>query len=310
MLPLVDRPMIEWVIGHLGAHGVTEAVLSLGYRPDAFIEAYADGTCAGVDLHYAVEPEPLDTAGAIRFAADHAEIDETFLVVNGDVLTDFDFASLISFHAESKAEATLHLTPVDDPSRYGVVPIDSQGRVEAFVEKPPAESAPSRWINAGAYVLEPSVIERIDGDRKVSIEREIFPAMVDDRRVYAVQSDTYWIDTGTPETYLEAQLDLISGRRPHHPVAIDPAATVHDAAAMRESVVGRDATIGSGAVVEKSVILPGASVGDHASILGSIVGPRARIGANAQIEGLSVIGDDVEIEAGAHLTAARVPEET
>src|SRR5690606_12123786 len=134
---------------------------SLGYRPDAFTEAYADGTCAGVALHYAVEPEPLDTAGAIRFAARHAGIDEQFLVVNGDVLTDFDLRTLVERHQATGAEGTIHLTPVDDPSRYGVVPIDEKGRVEAFVEKPPADRAPSRWINAGTYVLEASVLDRI-----------------------------------------------------------------------------------------------------------------------------------------------------
>jgi mannose-1-phosphate guanylyltransferase len=310
MLPVVDRPMIEWVVGHLGAHGVSEAVLSLGYRPDAFSDRYADGTCAGVSLHYAVEPEPLDTAGAIRFAARHAGVDERFMVVNGDVLTDFDLRSLVEFHERVGAEATIHLTPVDDPSRYGVVPIDAEGRVEAFVEKPPAGAAPSKWINAGAYVLEPSVLERIADGRKVSIEREVFPALVEDASLYAVQSDAYWIDTGTPETYLRAQLDLIGGRRPHLPAAVDPSVVIHPSASVRDSVIGAAAVVGEDASIVGSTVMPGAVVGTGAVVDGSIVGPRARIGAGARLGELSVVGDDVVVDPAMQLSGARVPDES
>ena len=162
-----------------------DAVLSLGYRPDAFIEAYPDDVCAGVRLHYAVEPEPLDTAGAIRFAADQGGIDEH---VPGRQRRRADRPRrrrARRLHRERKAEGTIALTPVDDPSRYGVVPTDDGGQVEAFIEKPPPAEAPTNWINAGTYVLEPSVLDRIPGGRKVSIERETFPAMVD--RQHAVR---------------------------------------------------------------------------------------------------------------------------
>src|SRR5262249_36784818 len=160
---------------------VDQAILSLGYRPDGFAHAYPDNRCAGVALHYAVEPEPLDTAGAVRFAALDAGVAERFIVVNGDVLTDLDVSALVALHDKVGAEATISLTPVDDPSRYGVVPIDAEGRVEAFIEKPPRDEAPSNWINAGTYVFEPSVIDRIPEGRKVSIERETFPGLVVDR---------------------------------------------------------------------------------------------------------------------------------
>ena len=168
MLPLGHRPMIEWVVGHLADHGVDEAILSLGYKPDAFIEAFPDDLCNGVRITYAVEPEPLDTAGAIRFAALEAGIDDTFIVVNGDVLTDLDVDALVRFHRASGAEGTIHLTPVEDPSMFGVVPTDDDGRVIAFIEKPPRDEAPTNRINAGTYVLEPSVLDRIAGDRRVS----------------------------------------------------------------------------------------------------------------------------------------------
>ena len=136
MLPVVDTTMLEHVIGGLGAHGVDEVVLSLGYKEDVFREAYPDGECAGVALTYAVEPEPLDTAGAVRFAAEWAGINETFIVVNGDVFTDLDVSEVWNRHHEVGAEGTIALTPVDDPSRYGVVPTDPDGKVLGFVEKP------------------------------------------------------------------------------------------------------------------------------------------------------------------------------
>src|SRR5690606_33743633 len=136
MLPVGNRPMIERVLAHLSQHGVDRAVLSLGYRPDAFRDAYPEGRCLGVDLHYAVEPEPLDTAGAIRFAALDAGVDERFLVVNGDVLTDLDLAALISFHEGHGAEGSIALHRVDDPSDFGVVPTVDDGRDAAFEAKP------------------------------------------------------------------------------------------------------------------------------------------------------------------------------
>ncbi len=217
MLPIVEQPMIERVLGHLAAHGIDDAVLSLGYRPDAFINAYPGGTIAGVRLTYAVEPTPLDTAGAIRFAAHHAGIDDTFVVVNGDVLTDADISALIDFHRTSGAEGTISLTPVDDPSAFGVVPTDADGRVEAFIEKPPRDEAPTNYINAGTYVFEPSVLDRIPGERRVSIERETFPALVEAGRLFAQGSEAYWLDTGTPDAYLRAHRDLLLGRRSSPP---------------------------------------------------------------------------------------------
>lgn len=310
MLPVVDRPMIEVVLGHLALHGVTEVVLSMGYRPDDFLDAYPDGTCAGVRLHYAVEPEPLDTAGAIRFAALEARVDERFVVVNGDVLTDFDIGSLWRFHEEKGAEGTIHLTPVDDPSRYGVVPIDSEGRVEAFVEKPPADEAPSRWINAGTYVLEPSVIDRIPGGRKVSIERETFPAMVEDGALYALQDDAYWIDAGTPQTYIQAQLDLIEGRRGPAPRAVHATAQVAVDATVESSVIMAGARIGATASVERSIIFPDAVVGSGATVADSVVATGATVGDGATVAEQSVVGAGQHVDAASRLVGARVPEPT
>jgi len=307
MLPMVGVPMIERVVTSLAACGVTDAILSLGYRPDAFLEAYPDDQCAGVHLHYAVEPEPLDTAGAVRFAALDAGLDSRFLVVNGDVLTDLDVRALWDFHTSSGAEGTIALTRVDDPSRYGVVPIDEAGRVEAFVEKPEPGTAPSHWINAGTYVLEPSVLDRIPDGRKVSIERSTFPAMVEDGTLFAQHSDAYWVDAGTPATYLESQLDLVDGTRSDE-VAVAPGADIDPAAKVDHAVVYAGARVLAGAVVENAAVLAGAVVGANAVVRDSIVGPGAQIGDGAELRDLTVIGADEQVAPGTVLAGARVPD--
>jgi len=336
MLPIVEQAMIERVLGHLAAHGIDDAVLSLGYRPDAFINAYPSGTIAGITLTYAVEPTPLDTAGAIRFAARHAGIDETFVVVNGDVLTDTDISALIEFHRTSGGKGTISLTPVDDPSAFGVVPTDSHGRVEAFIEKPPRDEAPTNYINAGTYVFEPSVLDRIPGDRRVSIERETFPALVEAGTLYAMGSDAYWLDTGTPDAYLRAHRDLLLGRRssPPAPSAVlapelgagswrigdvdvqapsvvrslfGTGSTVAQWASVEESVIGAGAVVEDGATVTGSVLLPGARVASKATVEGSIIGPGAIVGQRCVIQALSVIGAGAVTASGTVIDGQRVP---
>jgi mannose-1-phosphate guanylyltransferase len=308
MLPIVNRPMIEHVVDHLADHGIDDVVLSLGYRPDGFTGAYPEGICRRARLHYAVEPEPLDTAGAIHFAARDAGIDERFLVLNGDVLTDLDVTGFVAFHEAAGAEGTIALHRVDDPSRYGVVPTDGDGRVVAFVEKPPPGEAPTDLINAGTYVLEPSVIDRIDPARRVSVEREVFPAMVAEGTLYARDGSTYWIDTGTPQEYIQAQLDLVDGLRGEPSEGVHPAARVHPEATVKRSVVGAGATVGPGARVVGSVLLPGVHVGPGALVDSSVVGVGSEIGAGAQVAGLSVIGDAQVVPPGERLHGARYPQ--
>jgi mannose-1-phosphate guanylyltransferase len=231
------------------------------------------------------------------------------VVVNGDVLTDLDVTALLAFHDAASAEATIALHQVDDPSRYGVVPTDDDGRVRAFVEKPPEGEAPSDRINAGTYVLEPSVFARIPSGRRVSIERETFPAMVEDRTLFAMDDGgVYWLDGGTPETYLAAQLDLAAGRRGERPPAVAASASVEDGATVEDAVVQRDAVVRAGATVRGSVLLPGCSIGAGAMVLDSIVGPGAVIGRGAVIGELTVIGDGAVVADGAVLAGARVPD--
>lgn len=306
MLPVANRPMIERVVEHLGRHGVTTAILSLGYRPQAFADAYPDGRCAGVELHYAVEPEALDTAGAIRFAALHGGVTERFLVVNGDVLTDLDVTALVALHEARGAEGTISLTKVDDPSAYGVVPTTPDGCVEAFIEKPPRDEAPTDLINAGTYVLEPSVLDRIPPERPVNVERVIFPAMVADRSLYAMDGTAYWIDAGTPASYLTANLDLIAGRRGVPEPAVHPTADVRGQ--VEVAVVGAGCRIEAGARVARSVLLPGAVVGGGSVVADSIVGPSVVVGRDAIVEDGSVLGDAVVVPDGSRVSAEKRPE--
>jgi mannose-1-phosphate guanylyltransferase len=308
MLPVVHVSMLERVIAGLARYGVDEAVLSLGFRPDAFIDAYPSGELAGVRLRYAVEPEPLDTAGAIRFAALEAGIDETFVVVNGDVLNDFDLRSLLELHRARGAEGTIHLTPVDDPSRYGVVPTADDGRVLGFIEKPPRDEAPTNWINAGTYILEPSVLARIPAGRKVSIERETFPAMVADGTLYALGDACYWIDAGTPATYLEVQLDLLGSQRGVPEQGVHADASIDPTAQVVRSVVAAGARIDAGAQVRDSVVLGDAHICADAQLDHAIVAEHAHVGAGAVLNDHCVIGRGQRIAPGTKLTNAKVPE--
>src|SRR6202140_2044698 len=220
LLPIANQPFLERQLVWLADHGVDEVVLSMGYLPDAFHEHFRDesgaDTFRGMRLRYAVEDEPLGTAGAIRFAA--AGIDERFVVCNGDVLTGLDLSAMVKFHDEREAEVTIALTRVEDPSAFGVVPTASDGGVIAFVEKPAPGSAPSDWINAGTYVLEPSFLYRIPPRLNVSVERETFPRMLAEPGfLFGYKSDAYWLDIGTPEKYLQAHADALAGRLSNPP---------------------------------------------------------------------------------------------
>ena len=298
MLPICGVPMIEWVVSHLADHGIEEIGLALGYRPDAFLAAYPDGRIAGIPYKVAVEPEARGTAGAIRFAALEMELNEPFLVLNGDVLTDLDIGALLSFHQERKAEATIALQAVADPSQFGVVTTSDDGRVREFIEKPPANSSPSNTINAGTYVLNPSVIARIPDTRPVSIERETFPKMALAETLFALESDTYWLDTGTPKQFLEANLDVLHGRRRAKPEL--PVAAVDATAQVEDSVIGTGSHIDAEAVIQRSVLFNDCRVSRGATIIDSVLSENVYVGEGATIEG-SGIGLGERIEAGSQI---------
>ena len=305
MLPIGHVPMIARLIERLERGGVTDVVLALGFKPEPFVEAFPDGTCGGVRLHYAVEPTPLDTAGAIRFAADFAGIDDTFVVANGDVITDLDVSALVDAHRRFGAEATLHLTAVEDPSAFGVVDIVDDGRIREFVEKPAPGMSPSNLINAGTYVFEPSVVSRIPPGQKASIERETFPAVAADEGLFGVATDDYWIDAGRPELYLAANLDLLGPRRVHDrcdPIAAT--AVVASDAVVENSVIGERVTVKSGARISRSVLLPGATVAAGATVIESLVMGDIGVGASVR---RSTIGADGVVPDAADLDGVTVP---
>lgn len=333
VLPIVEVPMIERVLAHLAEHGVTEAVLSLGYRAESFLAVAPHGEVCGLNVSHVVEPAPLGTAGAIRFAACETGIEERFMVVNGDVLTDLDLGALASFHNAHGGEATIALTTVEDASAFGLVSTDDDGRVRAFVEKPadPTHTHGGQ-VNAGTYVIEPAILERIRAGRPVSIEREVFPLMAADGVLFASASDAYWTDTGTPERYLQAHLDLIGGRRPGPPVkgavaapggvwsrggAVDgevvgPAylgdgVVVEFGASVCRSVLGAGTLVRQGAQVRDSVLLPRVIIEADAVVERCLLGEAAVVGQKSRLSGLTVVGPAMHIEAGSCLSGARVP---
>jgi len=301
LLPVGNVPIVERIISSLERAGITRAVLALGFKPEPFLAAFPDGRCGNVELVYAVEPEPLDTAGAIAFAARFAGISSTFVVANGDILTGLDISRVIAFHRSSGAEGTLHLTPVDDPSQFGVVETKADGKVLRFVEKPAPGESTSRNVNAGTYVLEPSVIDRVPENAKLSIERVVFPAMVDDGSLFAIATDDSWVDTGRPETFLSANMSAV--------------------AAAGESIIDRTAEVAADAVVERSVVGAGARVGSGARVVGSVIFPSAHVGQRAVVESglvMGSVGDDAvandvvvgtegAIPAGARVVGGKFP---
>lgn len=295
LLPIANRPHIEHVFDLLLRHGVDEVILTTSYLAEAFEGTVRVARKRGLEVHVTFEEVALGTAGALKHA--EAAVGEgTFFVFNGDILSDVDLGRVLAFHHDKKAEATILLTPVDDPSAFGVVPTDPDGRVTGFIEKPPPGEAPTNLINAGVYVMEPGVLDRIPGGKEWSAERALFPDLVaEGRPLYATSTDAYWMDVGTPEKYLQANMDAIEGRFAMETgTAIDPAAKIDDDARIATSCIGPGCEIEAGATIERSVLLPGVRVGTAAVIEGSIVGEGSSVAAGASVTGATV-GDDEQI---------------
>ncbi len=302
-LTLVDRPFLAYMIEWLAGHGVDEVVLACGFLPDVLREALAgEEERAGVAISYVVEPERRGTAGAIRFAADELgdRLEDRFLALNGDVLTDLDLTALLGTHADSGARATIALHPVEDSSAYGLVSTDPSGEVLAFTEKT-GEAVPGE-INAGMYVLERSVLALIPPGEEVSIERDVFPRLVGEG-LHGLRLDGYWMDIGTPERYLEATWDILEQRvdtrvQPTAPgMLMGPGAQVSDGARVGPRVVlGRGARVEAGAEVRDSVLLDGCVIGEGARVSGSILSAGVAVADHAQLEG-AVVGSGESVPA-------------
>jgi mannose-1-phosphate guanylyltransferase len=278
MLPLMNRPFLEFQIDLCRRHGIKDIILSTAYKPEVFEDYFGDGSRFGVKLTCVTEDEPLDTCGAVKNVERY--IDDTFLVFNGDVLTDLDLTSLISFHREKGGKATLYLTRVEDPTAYGLVPLDRRGRISEFLEKPSWDQVITDLINAGTYVLEPGLLDRVPDGECFSFERQLFPGLLEDRiAMYGFPSDAYWMDIGTPAKYLQAHYDILARRMPFD----------FDGEEIRPSVW-------AGEAVELS---------PEAAVFGpTLIGPACRIEAHATISSNCVLGPGCEVGEGAHLEGA------
>ena len=299
MLPIANRPHIERGFDLLMDHGIKEVVLLTSYLPDAFKEVVKRAEASGMSVDATVEKEPLGTAGAFK----HAESlvgGDAFVAFNGDILTDLNLTEVIDWHRSKKALATIVLHEVGDPSAFGVVPTDENDRVTGFVEKPSPGRAPTNLINAGIYVFEREVLDYIPRGEPWSAERQLFPQLVEDNAdLYAVGSDAYWMDIGTPQNLLQANLDAVTGRYRARDLEPDPegvligsGASIAPDARVARSSLGRDVVVESGAVVEESVLLPGANVGRDATVRRSILGARVRVAPGSAVTGATVGDDD------------------
>jgi mannose-1-phosphate guanylyltransferase len=303
VIPLAGRPFLSFMLDWLGRHGVDDVLLSCGYRSHD-VERVLGHEHRGMRLRYVVEDEPLGTAGPLRLAADAGVLEERVLVLNGDCLTDIDLTAEVAQHEAAGAVATLALVAVDDTSSYGVVPTLEDGAVEAFLEKRPGP-APTNRINAGAYVLDRAVVERVPTGRAVSIEREVFPELVGSG-LHGYLSDGYWIDIGTPERYLEATYDLLAGRvESELPPRDETASLVYEPCITSGarigplSVLGRHCSVGDHSVIERSVLHENVRVGHECEVVESVLAEGVRVEDGARIGPDAVVGGGAVVAAGA-----------
>lgn len=321
VVALVDRPMMAYMFEWLHGHGVDDVIMSCGFKATKVRDVLGDGREYGIRLRFVEEPDPRGTAGALKFAEQLLE--DRFLMLNGDVLTDLDLSAQIAQHEATGATGTLALVPVPDPSSYGLVRLRADSAVDEFLEKPSADTVlDTNLISAGAYVLERSVLDMIAPHKNVSIEREIWPALVDHGLYGYVDADAYWIDVGTPERYLQATFDILEGNvrteviaklgdgylavdptaqvdgRAVPPAIVGPGATIAAGAHVGSlAVLGADVSIGPGSIVERAVVLDGARIGEDCVLRDCIVAPGVTIGDRSRVSGGAMLGEGVTIGA-------------
>jgi mannose-1-phosphate guanylyltransferase len=319
VVQLVDRPFIAFMLEWLSAHGIDDVIMSCGFLAEGMRSVLGDGSQLGVRLRFVEEPEPRGTAGALKLA--EPMLDESFLMLNGDVLTDIDLTAQIAQHRATGARATLALVPVPDPSAYGLVILAQDRSVTEFIEKPSSDVAGEKLISAGAYVLQRDILELVPPDRNVSIEREVWPLLVGNG-LYGFPSDGYWLDIGTPARYLQGTFDIIEGNvetavserlgsdwlvvedgaevrgRVIPPAVLERGVRVAEGAHVGSLVVlGEHVSVGAGTTVERSVVLQGAKIGEGCELRDCIVAAGCSVGAGSKITGGAVLGEGVRIGA-------------
>jgi mannose-1-phosphate guanylyltransferase len=330
VVPLANRPFISFMIEWLRGHGVDDVILSCGFMADGVRAVLGDGEKLGIRLRYVEEPKPLGTGGALRYAGEL--LDERFLMLNGDVLSDIDLSEQLRQHDATGARATIALVAVEDPSAYGLVRRNADKSVSEFLEKPSPDEIDSNLINAGAYVLERSILDQMAAPgTNISIERDVFPGLVR-HGLYGFEASGYWLDIGTPQGYLQGTFDILEGNvrtalgaeledarrvlasgsrvdgRLVAPALVAEGSRIDPGAIVGGRVVlGAGVTIGEGSHVESAVVLDGATIGAHTTIRSSIVGTRASVGEHCHLDHGVVLGEGVELGDGNMLTAgARV----
>ncbi|MFI7012042.1 sugar phosphate nucleotidyltransferase [Streptomyces sp. NPDC050145] len=308
MVPAAGVPFLTHQLARARAAGVDHIVLATSYLAEVFEPYFGDGSRLGLHLEYVTEVEPLGTGGAIRNVASRLRSgpDDPVLIFNGDILTGLDIGALVHEHESTGADVSLHLSRVEDPRAFGLVPTDGTGRVTAFLEKPQTpEEIVTDQINAGAYVFRRSVIDTIPTGRPVSVERETFPGLLaDGAHLQGMVDSTYWLDLGTPQAFVRGSADLVMGRAPSPAVpgrrgerlVLPTAEVAPDAKLTAGTVVGEHARVGEGARVTGSAILAGAVVEPGAVITDSLIGRGARVGARTVLTG-AVVGDGAQVGA-------------
>jgi mannose-1-phosphate guanylyltransferase len=326
VVPLAGQPFITFMIEWLRGHGVDDVILSCGFLADGVRAVLGEGDGLGVRLRYVEEPTPLGTGGALRFAGEM--LDERFFMLNGDVLTDIDLSAQLAQHERTGARATIALVTVEDPSAYGLVRRNPDCSVSEFLEKPSPDEIDTNLVNAGAYVLDRSILEEMaPPGTNISIERDVFPTLVG-RRLYAYAAEGYWLDIGTPDRYLQGTFDILEGNvttevgtslqasdgtsadeavirgRLVAPTLVGPGSEIGRSAIVGgRAVLGDAVSVGEGAHIESSVVLDGTTIGEDTTIRSSIIGPAVEIGARCHLDGGVVIGQGARIGAGNVLAA-------
>jgi NDP-sugar pyrophosphorylase family protein len=306
LFPIVNQAMLDWTLKSLAGGGVETVVLAVNYMAEALVR-YFGPTKFDLGIIYSREERPLGTGGPIKKAGDLLVDDEPFLVLNGDIISDINYKQLVEYHEGKGGLATIALIHVPDPSRYGAVELDGNGRVLRFVEKPEHGMAPSNLINAGVYVLEKEVLDYIPEGRKVSTENEVFPILAKEGKLFGFEARGMWVDVGVPESYLEANsqmLQKLGGITSGDNYEVSKSAKILEPCYIgsgvqigAHSVIGPNTSIcdhvhiGEGCRVENSIVFPGVTIGDYSSIRNAIIGENASIERWVKIESGSLIGD-------------------
>ncbi len=329
LLPMAGRPMMEHVIRLLARHGITDIIVTVAFMANAVRDYFGDGGEFGVSLTYVDEPSPLGTAGSVRNAAEH--LDEHFLVISGDVITDIDLTHVVAFHEAREALATIALTPVENPLEFGIVITREDGSIERFLEKPTWGQVFSDTINTGIYVLEPDIFDLVDAGQPVDFSADVFPRLLRERQaLFGAVAHGYWEDVGTLDAYLRAHKDVldqmvqlgIPGFQVADGVWVGQGTEIApDVEIVGPAVIGPDCTIESGSRLgaytvlgshcrvlanvdlDRCVLHDSVYVGQGSRLRGTVVGKGVNIRANVRAGEGVVLGDEVQVGSNATLGA-------